>query len=141
MRSKKARWILKVLIVIPAIFYAYMGLSMLTGKGFFGIRPSIAYQLTAKGRITVVELEPNKDGTTTIKNTETGETENVNLSEFVKTARFVPIRSEKRNHILFRTLAGLMVLIAAAGGLYAGFSSDYKRYRIRKLVAASSRET
>ena len=134
-----------LLFIVMALSCGGSGLSMLTGLGPFTSIPSIDYQYTKNGKTSIVMLYVNTDGTTTVKNIETGEEQKVNLAEFSTSASFLPVKTEYS--LLSTSWAGrLFAVILMVVGLmgFVAFCKDiidsYKRYRMRKLLAALREE-
>lgn len=140
-RGKTKQWVRRIIYTLLPLFYAVTGFSMLAGIGPLAVVPSIIYELQSQDKTTIVKLEPNRDGTTAIINIETKEIEKVDLAEFVKTAKFVPIYTEKREKTWITSLTGLFIILGSFFIAYMAFIKDYKRHQLCKLVAASAKET
>lgn len=137
-KAKRARILRKAFFVLSACFYMFFGFSQVTGLGPLGSIPSISYEFESGGKKTQLGLTPNRDGTTTVLNIKTQEENKVNLVEFSKTGIFVPMRTERREQQKIFVLSGIVTILMAAFLIFMAFAKDYKRYRIRRLVAASS---
>ncbi len=140
-RNRKVRFLRKTLLPLIVCLYIFLGLSQITGLGPLGSVPSIAYEFESGGKKSRLTLIPNRDGTTTIHDIETGEERKTDLSIFSKTGTFVPIRSERHELDKLKVVLGLFTLFLAGVLVFFAFANDYKRYRIRKLVSATTRES
>ena len=140
-RSTTRQWIRKTAFVVLSIFYILSGLSQISGIGPLGYKPSILHYTEEGPRTNKFLLKANSNRTTTIKNLETGEIRIVQLQEFVGQNKLIPFWSDQREDVGLSIFLGIMMLLFALTTLYMTFSTDYKRYRIRKRVAASFKET
>jgi hypothetical protein len=140
-KPKKVQWIRKSLLVIPAAFYLFFGLSQATGLGPLGRVPSIAYEHIENGKQSTLRLTPNRDGTTTVVDLTTGEERKVTLSEYTKGALLKPVYQERREPEKTLLFSGFAMALMAIFMLIMAFAKDYKRYRLRKMVAVVARET
>lgn len=129
------------MFALMAATYAFMGGSQITSLGPFGKQPSIIYTIEDDGKRASVRLIPNADGTTTIKDITTGKSNKVNLDSYAKNITFVPTWTDKRDNMWINMVLGALSLIGSGFFLFLGFSNDYRRYKLRKLVAASAAET
>lgn len=139
--TKRQRWIIRFMTIGMFAFYGFFGVSQVTGLGPVGKQPSIVHLLVKDGHQSTIRLVPNKDGTTTVKDLDSGKDLEVDLATYVKSANFVPMRTEKRTDYWLAILSGIVTLFGAASFLFFGFRTDFRRYRLRKLVAASIRAT
>lgn len=140
-RSKTGTWVRYGIIVIMASFYVFGGISQITGAGPLGKHPSIIYQIENGGNTVTVRLIPNKDGSTTIKDESTGTSNKIDLDSYSKTAKFLPVWSDKRDNTWFSVAFGAFMLLSGVFFLFIGFINDYRRFKLRKLVAASTKKT
>lgn len=141
-RGKAYVWSRRVGFAAISFAYAFIGLSALTGIGPLGKQPSIIY--TAKSdnsNSEVVHLSPNRDGTTTVLNKKTGISTEVDLAEYTKSTTLTPFWTKTRNQTWINIAMGIVMLIAAFAFFFNGFGNEYKRYRLRRLLRASSLET
>lgn len=138
-KTKRERLLRKAFIILAAGFYAFFGFSLVTGVGPLGGVPSITYEFTSGGKKSQLRLTPNRDGTTTVRNVQTQEESKVDLTEFSKTGTIVQMRTERREQDKTLVLVGMVTIIIAGLLMFMAFARDYKRYRIRRLVAASSK--
>ncbi len=129
------------MIILMSGIYAFLGLSQITGIGPLGKQPSIIHVVEKDGKKATVKLVPNKDGTTTVKDVDTGESTKVDLESYAKSTTFVPLRTEKRDNPWLNTSLGVFLLFASGVFLFLGFSKEYRWYKLRKLVATSTQET
>lgn len=139
-KTKRQRLMRKAVMILFAGFYMFFGFSQVTGFGPLGSSLSIAYEFNNGGNKSLLRLTPNRNGTTTVINVETQEESAVNLAEFSKTGTFVPIRTERREQDKMRVIMGMVTIILGASFLFLAFARDYKRYRTRRLVAASCKK-
>lgn len=103
--------------------------------------PYIAYECV-DGKTSTVRLVPNIDGTTTVIDLSTGKKQRLNLAQYTNGAVLKPTYQEGHepyNKINFFT--GLFISISLVFMIYLAFSDDYKRYRLRRVIAVSARET
>lgn len=139
-RSREAQWVRKSALVLMASFYLFVAVSPATQLGPFGRIPSIAYELVDSGKLVTIRLTPNRDGTTTVTDLATGGERKVNLSEYTKDTVLRPIQRR-------RELDGSMIgmgfgtALMSVVFLYLAFGKDYKRYRLRRVVAVASRDS
>jgi hypothetical protein len=89
----------------------------------------------------MLRLTTNRDGSTTVRNIETGEEHKADLAEFSKTGTFVPIRSVRREPERILVFFGFATMLMAVLLLVLAFATDYKRYRIHRLVSSSIKDT
>lgn len=140
-KSKKKQWIRKGGFVIVAGFYLFFGLSQATGLGPLGSAPSIAYELLENGNVSVVNLIPNRDGTTTIEDVASREKRKLNLSEYTKGVSLNPIYHEHSEPKMLMVLTGLLTALMSGFIVFMAFGKDYKRFRLRRMVSVATRET
>lgn len=140
-KSRKDRWIRKGTLILMAVFYLFFGLSQATGLGPLGRVPAIAYEHVEGGNQALISLTPNRDGTTIVKDISSGEERKVVLSEFVKSASLKPVYQERREPEKMLVLSGMATLLMSAFVIFMAFGKDYKRYRLRRMVAVVARET
>lgn len=122
-------------------FYAFYGSSQLLGVGPIGTTPAILHDMTDGAKESTVLLSPKRDGTTVIRYLDSGTREEVDLNVRGKTATFRPKWSQKPYEFWPSGGTGLFLLISSLMFLHMGFAPDYRRYRVKKLVAASAKET
>lgn len=127
--------------MVVAAFYLLIGLSQVMGLGFFGSAPSLAYERSEGDKTSTVRLTPNQDGTTTVTDLATGEERKLNLADYTSGATMKPIYQVRRDPDKFMVLTGLLTTLASALLVYIAFAKDYKRYRLRRVVAVAARET
>lgn len=139
-RTKGQRRVRKAILTALALAYGLLGLSQITGLGPIGRQPSIAYDFETDGMKTMLRLTANRDGTTTVYDLRSGTEKKVELSEFAKTGHFIPIRTELREQDKLLTFSGIVTMLTAVMMLGSVFAKDYKRYRLRRLIAASAGE-
>ena len=137
-RSKRSTWSRRVVAVVASVFYALIGLSVLSGLGPLGRQVSIVHVMEKDGKKATVKLIPAEQGKTTMKDVDTGETTDVELPQFVKSTTFVPTVSEKREVTGASIFFGVVSLFASLTFLFIGFSAEYRRYKLQKLVASSA---
>jgi hypothetical protein len=137
-RSKTERWIVRVVVLLAAAGYLFCGLLLATDLGRI---PSIAYERVERGQMSLVQLTPNRDGTTTVRNVATGSEERVNLTEYSSGASLKPVYQHRREPDRWMVPAGLLICLMSGFLVYIAFAKDYKRYRLRRMVAAAARET
>lgn len=140
-RSRSFRWRRRGIIIIMAAIYIFMGFSNLTGIGPFGKQPSIIHTGAIEGRQTAIKLIANTDGTTTVKDLESGLSKKINLDSYTKSNALSPSWTDKRDSNWMTISLGAFMLISGAVFLFMGFGPDYRRRTLMKLVAASARET
>lgn len=140
-RSRRATWVRRIAYCLLCGFYFLMGLSQMTGLGPLGKQPAIIHKITKGNATATVKLVPNRDGTTTVKNLENGKSFDVDLASYAKSTVFLPIHTDKSDSSWGGILIGIITFITGIAFMYQGFSNDYRRRQIRKLVAASVRET
>lgn len=141
-KNNKGQWLMKGVMATIAVFYMIFGLIILAGVGPFAPRPSIAYMTETGGMKAFIRLTPNRDGTTTVADMDAGKETQVDLVKFAADRTFMPLQIKNTDtNFWVNNVGGLGVLFMAIILLYFGFSTDFKRYRIKKLVAASARET
>jgi hypothetical protein len=140
-RSKTGTWVRRGIWVILAAFYFFMGISQITGAGPLGKHPSIIYQVESRGNTVAVRLIPNRDGSTTVKDVNTGTSNKVDLDSYSKTAKFTPVWSDKRDNTWTSIALGAFIFLSGVFFLFIGFINDYRRFKLRKLVAASNEKT
>lgn len=139
-RSKSALWARRGAFLLMGAGYAFFGISQMTGLGPLGKQPSIIHKALNAGKTATVRLIPNKDGKTTVKDLETGLGTAVNLHSYAKTTTLIPTWTDKRDSTWVSTFFGASMLLASVMFLYSGFGNEYRRYKLRKLVAASTQE-
>lgn len=139
-KSKFMNWTRRLSLGLAAALYATIAISQITNSGPLSQKPIILHKMISGNTSIYVELEPKKDGSTNIYNIEKAESENVNLSELVETTKFIPIQSEARTSLWKRLLQAIAALIPALMFIYIGFSSDYRRHKIKKLLSAMKNE-
>lgn len=139
-KSKKAQLARKGTFIVMAAFYLFFGLSQATGLGPIGRAPSIAYERIEGGKTSTVRLTPNRDGTTTVTDLASGDERKWNLAEYTADATMKPIYQERREPEKIMVLTGLLTAIMSAFVVYMAFAKDYKRYRLRRVVAVAARE-
>ncbi len=140
-KSKKEQWSRKGVFIAIAAIYLFVGLSQATGLGPVGRAPSIAYERSEGGKTSTVRLTPNRDGTTTVTDLATGDERKLNLADYTSGATMKPIYQEKREPEKIMVLTGLLTALMSAFVVYMAFAKDYKRYRLRRVVAVAARET
>lgn len=140
-KSKKEQWTRKGVLMLMAAFYLFFGLSQATGLGPLGRAPSIAYERSEGGKTSTVRLTPNRDGSTTVTDLATGDERKWNLADYTSGATMKPIYQERREPEKPMVLTGLLTAIMSAFVVYMAFAKDYKRYRLRRVVAVAARET
>lgn len=140
-KSKKEQWTRKGVFMVMAAFYLFFGLSLATGLGPLGRAPSIAYERSEGGKTSTVRLTPNRDGTTTVTDLTTGDERKLNLADYTSGATMKPIHQERREPERIMVLTGLLTALLSAFLVYMAFAKDYKRYRLRRVVAVAARET
>jgi hypothetical protein len=124
-----------------ALFYLFLGLSEATGRGPIGRAPTIAYERSEGGKTTTVRLTPNRDGTTTITDLVTGDERKLNLADYTSGATLKPIYQERREPETITIFNGLLTVLLTVFVFSMVFKKDYKRYRLRRVVAVAARET
>lgn len=139
--SKSATRVRRGGFILLGVSYAFMGISQMTGLGPLGKEPSIIYVALSEGKKATVRLVPNNDDTTTVKDTETGSSKKVNLDSYAKTTTFIPSWTDKRYSTWVNVSEGAFMLLASGVFLFLGFANEYRRYKLKKLVAASAQET
>ena len=142
-KSKKEQWIYKSTLMVLVAFYLLIGLSLAMGLGPLGSAPYLAYERSEGGKTSTVRLTPNQDGTTTVTDLATGEKRKLNLADYTSGATMKPIYQVRRDPDKFTVLTGLLGAGALMSALllYKAFAKDYKRYRLRRVVAVAARET
>jgi hypothetical protein len=140
-KSKKVQWTRKGTFMLMAILYLFFGLSVATGLGPLGRVPSIAYEHIENGKTSTIRLTPNRDGTTTVTNLATGEDQKVSLTEYTNGTTLKPIYQERREPEKIMTLMGVITVLMSGFIICFAFAKDYKRYRLRRLVAIAAKET
>jgi len=132
--SKKSRVIKKVIFSLLALFYMYSGISDVTGLGPLGQRLSIIYKIEKGNTAQFVWLVPNRDGTTQVVDINTNNKTNERLDTYVIDKKITPIWSDKRKGTKYYLVSGIAMFLAGLTMLYAPFSQDIRRYRLRKLI-------
>lgn len=140
-KSKKQQWTRKAVFMVVAAFYLFFGLSQATGLGPLGRAPTIAYERSEEGKTSIVRLSPNRDGTTTVTDLATGDEQRLNLADYTSGATMKPIYQERREREELLVLTGVITALMSLFMVYTAFAKDYKRYRLRRLVAVAARET
>jgi hypothetical protein len=140
-RSKAAIWTKRGLTVVFFITYLVMGLSLLTQLGPLGRQPSLVFTTVLDGKSTTVRLSPIKDGMTTIKDVETGNSRDVDLKAYSKTTAFTPVWTDKRDSSWMNWSLGAFMVFASFAFLVNGFSTEYRRFKLKRLVSSSLNET
>ncbi|WYD81371.1 MAG: hypothetical protein V8K32_03100 [Candidatus Electrothrix gigas] len=140
-KSKRERWIRKGGFMLLASFYLFFGLSIATDIDTLIKLPYIAYESIENGKTSTVRLTPNQDGTTTVTDLATGKEQRLKLSQYTKGAMLKPIYQERRKPDNIMILFGLFLILMAFPLLYLAFGDDYKRFRFRRVIAVSARET
>jgi hypothetical protein len=140
-KSKKQQWALRFMYMAIALFYLFLGLSEATGRGPIGRAPTIAYERSEGGKTTTVRLTPNRDGTTTITDLVTGDERKLNLADYTSGATLKPIYQERREPETITIFNGLLTVLLTVFVFSMVFKKDYKRYRLRRVVAVAARET
>ena len=118
-----------------------MGFSIMTGIRPFGKQPSIIHTGDIEGEQTILKLVPNTDGTTTIKNLNSGLSTKIDLNSYTKSNTLTPLWTDRRDSSWMTFCLGGCMFISGAVFLWIGFAPDYRRRALMKLVAASARET
>lgn len=139
--SKRALWARRAFFAVIGGIYMFIGISQITGLGPLGRQPSIVHTVERDGKKATVKLIPNSDGTTTVRNVETGEGIEVDLDSYSKLATFAPSYSTKRENSWVSISLGVFILLASFAIIFTGFANEYRRHKLRKLVAASAEET
>lgn len=137
-RSRMQQWTRKGVLVLMAAFYLFFGLSQATGLGPIGRDPSIAYERLQDGESSIVQLTPNRDGTTTVRNLKTGDKTRVNLAEYTSSASMKPIYQDRHQPERIMILTGLLIALMSAFLFYTAFAKDYKRYRLRRILTVAA---
>lgn len=139
--KKYKRWERRIFFGIAGIIYVAGGVSIMGGVGPLKPTPSIVYKIDENGKTTIDRLIPRNDKKTIILNTETGETQVVDLSQVEKTARFTPVLSNQPEASKFNLLTGLGLILGGFGFLAAGFWNDYRRRQIKKTIKNISKSS
>jgi hypothetical protein len=142
-RSKTERWTVKGALIVMALYCLSIGLSQVTGLGplALGSVPSIAYERSEGGKTSTVRLTPNQDGTTTVTDLATGDQRKLNLADYTSGATMKPIYQVRNEQEKIFVLMGLLTTLMSPFMVYMAFAQDYKRYRLRRVVAVAARET
>lgn len=140
-RSKAALWAVRGLTVAIFVTYFAMGVSQLTPLGPLGKQPSLIFTAISDGKTTTVRLSPIKDGMTTIKDVETGSSKEVDLNDYSKTTTFTPMWTDNRDSSWVNISFGVFMLFASFLFLVIGFATEYRRFKLKRLVSSSLHET
>lgn len=139
-RSRKQRLIKKAIPLSMAAFYVFFGLSQMTGRGPIGRTPSINYLYEHDGKKSSIELTPNRDGTTTVTDLDTKVEREVKLDEMAKAGTLTPIYQSRREPQKNSIISGLLIVLLSFSFVFQAFANDYRRYRVGRLVAATTRK-
>ncbi|RQH03608.1 hypothetical protein [Paraburkholderia dinghuensis] len=137
-KSKIRRLISKYVYLAVVALYVFAGISTV-GIGPLGRKPSIDYIYEHDGKKTNIQLSPNMDGTTTVTGLDKDREQRVHLEDMAKTGRFTPVYESHREPNTISILAGLLMILMAFPFTYQAFANDYKRYRFRRMVGATTR--
>ena len=140
-RGKAALWTRRGITVAMFVTYFAMGVSQLTQLGPLGKQPSLVFTTVSEGKTATVRLSPINDGMTTVKNIETGSSRDVDLKDFAKTTTFTPMWTDKRDSSWVSVALGAFMVFASFLFLFMGFATDYRRFKLKRLVSSSLHET
>lgn len=140
-RNRSSRWRRRGLMILMAAIYIFLGFSYMTGIGPLGKQPSIIHTEVIEGKKTTIKLIPNTDGTTTVKDLESGLSKKISLDSYTKSTVLTPFWTDKRDGTWMTISLGALMLISGIIFLFNGIAPDYRRRTLMKLVAASALET
>jgi hypothetical protein len=78
---------------------------------------------------------------TTIKDVETGSSRDVDLKDYAKKTTFTPIWTDKRDSSWVNVSLGAFMVFASFLFLVMGFATEYRRFKLKRLVSSSLHET
>ncbi|NNN27057.1 hypothetical protein [Pseudomonas nitroreducens] len=138
--GKVFNWTKRIAAALISIVYFTIGISQITGIGPLGKKPTIAHEISSSGEKETVKLVPNRDGTTTIQHYKTGESEDVNLKQYISDKNLSPTWISERDISPINTTFSILTLITAIAFTYIAFGSEYRRFRINRLIKKSKIE-
>jgi hypothetical protein len=98
------------------------------------------YECVENGKTSTVRLAPNQDGTTTVIDLATGKKQRLNLSQYTNGATLKPIYKERLEPDIIKISMGIINVLFSFFMIYMAFGNDYKRYRLRRVIAVAAKE-
>lgn len=102
-------------------------------------RPVINYMVPVDGKYIEVKFTPELDGSAKLEAIEIEHEETVNLQQYFNTTKISPKISYQKNSQTFRLTMFVMTLFGGIFMLYMGLEKDIKKWKVRKLIAASNK--
>jgi len=117
--------------------YIVMSIFVLLSSPFE--RPVINYMVPIDGKYTEVKFIPEFDGSAKLEAIEIDHEETVDLQEYFSITKISPKISHQKNSENSKLIMFFVTLFGGIFMLYMGLEKDFKKWKVRKLIAASNK--
>ena len=139
-RSKSFIYFNRFTFIAGFLLYFMLGLSQITSLGSSGKQPTLIFVEKSERKSIFYSISPLKNGMTEIKNLASGETKEINLETYTKIHQLAPrwVEIRKNNSSIINIIFGIFMIVGSFFILFFGFSTDYKRFQLKRLVSSST---
>lgn len=139
-KSNRSIWIRRLIGIVGGTSYILMAALMFFAVGPMAPQPEIHYMVDVDGISIEHSFKPEKDGSLTVKNLDSGALEITTLDAYLEQHILRPVVSTKKKSIAAALILYCILIFSGIFMVYISLEKDIKIYRSRKLVSASRSE-